>query len=97
MKAIDLTIDLLIDAGCNYYTTTDHDVSIFPHIRKVKNELHVSVHPSNIWDVVFHGHIILSSQRYYLGEFNANPVYRFDLTDPSSIPKLELFIKNMLT
>lgn len=98
MRTIDLVVDLLIDHGCNTYTSAVRlsDPTIYPRVTTWGNEIYVYVNRDEIWDIVINDDIILARSRHYEGEFNANPVYRFELADPNSIPELELFIKNML-
>jgi hypothetical protein len=97
MDAIDVVLDLLMDGGCNYYINKGWGaMNMYPRCSRLGDEIHVSVNRDRLWDIVIHGPIILSKARYFDGEFNVNPVYRFDLADPNSIEELELFIKNIL-
>jgi hypothetical protein len=102
MDSIDLILDLWVDGGCNHVS---HNIgqplqNEYPCIRVAggiaSRELHIWVDRNTVWDMVIRGYIVLTSQRYFLGELNTNPVYKFDLCDSDSIDELRLFIKNIL-
>jgi len=110
MDSIDLILDLWVDGGCNHVghnvgqplqneypcIRVAGGIGLGPGLSPPSRELHIWVDRNTVWDMVIRGYIVLTSQRFFVGELNTNPVYKFDLCDSDSIDELRLFIKNTL-